>query len=114
MIYLASPYSHDDPRVRDARYEAACEHVVLMLREGRLVYSPIVHSHALARRGLPGDWPFWEAHDRVMLGWSGAVEVLQLPGWETSEGVLAEIAIAARLGLPVAYSERGADSTRVV
>ena len=31
---------------------------------GTLVYSPIVHSHPLASRGLPGDWAFWERAQR--------------------------------------------------
>ena len=101
MIYLASPYSDPDPAVREARFDAACAHTATMIRAGRLVYSPIVHSHPLANHGLGADWDFWAAHDRAMLGLCEALVVLELPGWQQSVGVRAEVAIARELGLPV-------------
>lgn len=101
MIYLASPYSDPDPVVRWSRYEAVCRHAAHMLRDGHLVYSPVVHGHALAQRGLPGDWAYWERHNREMLRRCDALLVLTLPGWETSRGVQAEVALARALGLPV-------------
>ncbi len=101
MIYLASPYSDPDPLIRKARYEAACDRTARMLQDGALVYSPIAHSHALAERGLPGDWMFWADHNRAMLQRCDALVVLALPGWQESEGVRAEIVIARSLGLPV-------------
>jgi hypothetical protein len=103
VIYIASPYSHPDPTVREARYDAVCEHAASMLRDGRLVYSPVAHSHPLAARGLPGDWSFWARHNAAMLARCTALAVLTLPGWEQSEGVAAEVEIARRLGLPVGY-----------
>lgn len=101
MTYLASPYSHPDPAVRAARYEQVCRHAARLLREGRLVYSPIVHSHPLAELGLPGDWGFWAEHNRVMLAACTDLVVLALPGWDSSEGVAAETAYATRLGRPL-------------
>ncbi len=101
MIYLASPYSDPDPLVSKARYEAACDRAALMLSEGLLVYSPVVFGHALAERGLPGDWGYWAEHNRAMLERSSSLVVLALPGWQESEGVRAEVAIARSLGLPV-------------
>jgi nucleoside 2-deoxyribosyltransferase len=103
VIYLASPYSHPDAAVRAARFEAACAHASAMLREGELVYSPIVHSHPLAERGLPGDWAYWAEHDRRMLSACTALLVLALPGWEESRGVAAEVGMARDLGLPVRF-----------
>lgn len=103
MIYLASPYSDPDPLIRKARYEAACDRTTRMLQDGALVYSPIAHSHALAERGLPGDWFFWADHNRAMLKRCDALVVLTLPGWERSEGVRAEIEIARTLPIAVRY-----------
>ncbi len=103
MIYLASPYSHPDPAVRATRYQQACWHAVRLMREGRLVYSPIVHSHPLGELGLPSDWPFWAEHNRDMLGVSSRLVVLALDGWDESVGVAAEIEIARELGLPVEF-----------
>ncbi len=103
MIYLASPYSDPDPIVRKARYEAACDRAARMLAEGQLVYAPVVYGHALAERGLPGDWAFWEQHNHAMLSRSTSLLILTLPGWQESVGVRAEIAIARSLGLPVRH-----------
>lgn len=103
MIYLASPYSHPDPDVREQRFEAACAAAAALLRAGHRVYSPIAHSHPLTRYGLPGDWAFWERHDRWYLERCDEVVVLMLEGWDSSEGVQAEIDYATRLGKPVWY-----------
>ena len=107
MIYVASPYSHPDGAVRAARYVEACRHTANLARAGRLVYSPIVHSHPLAELGLPGDWAFWADHNRAMLGACRELVVLALPGWQESRGVAAEVAIATQLGLPVRFETPG-------
>lgn len=104
MIYLASPYSHPDPAIREARFYAACRATAELVRTGHAVFSPIVHGHPLVRFGLPVDWSFWERHDRSYLERSNALVVLMLDGWQTSVGVVAEIAIARALGLPVAFT----------
>lgn len=101
MIYLASPYSDPDPAVRHERFRQVCLHGARMVREGRLVYSPIVHSHLLAEQGLPSDWPFWAEHSRWMLSACRELVVLALPGWKESTGVSAEVELATQLGLPV-------------
>jgi len=103
MIYLASPYSHSDPAVRDQRFLAACRATAELMRDGHTVFSPVLIGHPLASEGLPGDWEFWEPHDREQLGQASALVVLMLPGWEESVGVQAEITIARAIGLPVAY-----------
>ena len=103
MIYVASPYSHPDAAVRTARYDAARRHAARLVREGRLAYSPIVHSHPLAELGLPGDWTYWAEHNRHMLAACRELVVLALPGWQESQGVAAEVTMAGELGLPVRF-----------
>jgi nucleoside 2-deoxyribosyltransferase len=103
IIYLASPYSHPDPAVREQRFHAACRAAVALLHAGRVVFSPIAHSHPLAQHGLPGNWQFWERYDRAFLERCDEVVVLMLDGWEESVGVQAEIRIAQELGKPVRY-----------
>jgi nucleoside 2-deoxyribosyltransferase len=110
VIYLASPYSHPDEAVRETRFRQACWHAVRLMREGQLVYSPIVHSHPLAEMGLPGDWPFWAEHDRAMLERCDVLSVLKLPGWTESVGVSAEIGMAEALRIPVRYEEPCGDT----
>ncbi len=103
MIYLASPYSHPDTAVREQRFRAACHAAVALLHAGRVVFSPIAHSHPLAQHGLPGNWHFWERYDRAFLERCDEVMVLMLDGWQESVGVQAEIRIARELGKPVRF-----------
>ena len=104
MIYLASPYSHPDPKVRERRYWDACAFTAKRMREGAIIYSPIASSHVLSTvYGLPTHFAFWERFDKAILDRCTALEVLMLEGWQDSVGVTAEIKYAAKLGLPITY-----------
>ncbi len=105
MIYLASPYSHPDPAVRDERFDAACRAAARLTLAGRAVLAPVVQGHALARFGVAGDWSFWAPLARDYIARCDEVVVLQLDGWRESEGVQAEMALAAALGKRVDYLE---------
>jgi hypothetical protein len=103
MIYLASPYSHPDPAVREFRFREACRAAARFMRLGQAVFSPIAHSHCICAYGLPLDWRFWEPFDRHQLECSNEVVVLTLDGWREGVGVQAEIRIADEYGKPVRY-----------
>jgi nucleoside 2-deoxyribosyltransferase len=103
MIYLASPYSHPDPAVREARFEAVCRVAATLIKKGHVVFSPIAHSYPMVRYGLPDDWQFWSAQDRRFLEACDELWVLTLDGWQQSIGIHAEIAIARELGKTVRW-----------
>lgn len=104
--YLASPYTHPDPFVREARYLQAMIELTRRLKAGEHVYSPIVHCHELAKiADLPRDAKFWEAYNHTMLNRSSRLVVLCLPGWKESKGVADEISQAIYWGLPIEYTE---------
>jgi len=103
MIYLCSPYSHPDPSVREARFDAACLATVELMRAGHVVFSPIVHGHPLVRFNLPIEWKYWERIDREHLRRCDEVVVLMLDGWRESRGVQAEIDLAIEMDLPIRY-----------
>ena len=103
MIYLASPYSHPDPAVREHRFDEACRAAAAFTKFGQYVFSPIAHSHPIAKHGAPTDWKFWEAYDRKFIEWCNLFGVLRLDGWQISVGVQAEIQIARELKKPVWY-----------
>lgn len=105
MIYLASPYWHADPAVRNQRFRAACRATAELICEGTTVFSPVVYGHALVGEGLPGDWSFWRRHDAEYLARCDEVIVLRLDEWEASEGVQGEIELAAAMGKAVRYLE---------
>jgi hypothetical protein len=103
MIYLASPYTHSDPSVREARFDAACLATVALVRAGHVVFSPIVHGHPLVRFDLPIEWDYWERFDCEHLRRCDEMVVLMLEGWRESRGVQAEIDLAIEMDLPIRY-----------
>ena len=101
-IYLASPYSDKSETVRHERYLKTAEATAQMLLQGLHIYSPIVHCHELAKRfQLPGDFDFWNKYNFAMLGEASALHILELPGWNKSKGIHAEIQYALRLSIPI-------------
>jgi hypothetical protein len=92
MIYLASPYSDEDPKVQQRRYEAVRKMTAGFLERRFFIYSPIVHCHDLAaHHDLPKDFEFWRDYDFHMLDLAEQLWVLMLDGWNTSKGVTAEV-----------------------
>lgn len=106
MIYLACPYSHPSDEVRVFRFHQANRAASKMMKEGHFVYSPISHSHPIAEDGgLPLHWAYWQSVDEFYIKLCQKVVVLKLEGWEKSEGVKAEMAIAEAYGKPIEYIE---------
>lgn len=106
LVYLATPYSHTDPAVRERRFREVTRVTGELMRAGVHVFSPITHCHPIAEAGnLPKGWEYWQEYDRAMLSACGRVVVLMQDGWRESMGVQCEIAMAERLGLPVEYME---------
>lgn len=92
--YLASPYSHPDPAVREERYRSACEAAALLMQLGEIVFCPIAHSHPVAEHlpaGCAIDHDFWLRQDGPLLGHCDRVFVLMIDGWSESSGVRHEI-----------------------
>jgi len=117
QIYLACPYSHKDPKVKypfhweqikarilQARFNAVNQAAADLMARGHIVFSPISHSHPISVQcGLPGDWEFWRQFDESFIAWCDEVHVLQLPGWDRSSGVQAEMEIARDLGKTIMF-----------
>jgi len=115
LVYLAAPYSHIDPHVRETRFLQINEAASHFMRWGFHVFSPISHGHPIALAGgLPTDWEFWRAYSEEMIGACGVLLVLQLPGWDSSTGVAAEVGIAEHMRLPVVYVPPGLEGLRGV
>jgi hypothetical protein len=101
MIYLASPYSHDDPRIRYARFKAVSAAGSKLMEAGYIFYGPISMTHPLVQYGgVGGTWEFWEVFDRAYLELCSELWVLELSGCRESKGVRAELEIMEELGKP--------------
>ena len=107
-IYLATPYSHEDEKIRLLRFNAVNKKAGELMLAGYGVFSPISHSHPVAltmkANKVSNSWPFWEKQDIPFLEhWADELWVLQLDGWSESIGVSAEIKRAQELGKPVRF-----------
>jgi len=115
MIYLASPYSHEDADVREYRYVQACKAAAALIRQGGVVFCPIAHSHGIAvHGGIGGEWDIWKEMDEHFLklcnlmslvGVCSSLVILTLEGYDRSEGIKAEVKIAQRYHIPIEYME---------
>lgn len=104
MIYLASPYTHPDPKVQATRAHLATIFAAGLTMWGSPAFSPVAYGALLSLYyDLPGDFEYWRAFNDQMIEACDEVIVLELTGWELSRGVAHEIAVAARLGKPVSY-----------
>lgn len=102
VTYLASPYSHPNPAVREQRYKAACAAAARLMARGETVFSPIAHSHPIAMHLDPAlvcDFRFWMAQDLPILAACSLLRVLRLDGWQESRGVGAEMRFAGMHGI---------------
>ena len=107
-LYLASPYSHLDPAVREARFHAACRKAASYASQGLSVFAPIAHSHPIADHMSERDrldFDLWMKMDLPILRHASALHVLMLDGWRDSRGVTREIEYAHHVGIPVVYVE---------
>jgi hypothetical protein len=104
LIYIASPFTTEDPQLKEYRFEVVCAVCAVMMRESGLhVFSPIAHGYPIAKYGLPTDWGYWEDACKVMISRCQRFVVVMLDGWDKSTGVLAEIEYAKKMGLNIEY-----------
>lgn len=103
MIYIASPYWHEDPEIRQSRIAAvAAFHAHLVRHPPRsFYYSPLANAVGASAGEIPE--AYWRNHGLHMLGFAQTLYVYCLPGWEASTGVKLEIALAHKRGIPVHY-----------
>lgn len=106
MIYLACPYSHDDIRVMNLRFEIATNECAKLMKTGHVVYSPITHGHViqdLLPDNLRTDHAFWLKQCMPVLSACSEVMVLNMDGTHESKGVQWEVDTARVLGKRVTY-----------
>ena len=104
IIYLAGPYSHPDPDVREARYQALTDAATKLVMAGHIVFSPITMSHPIDVR-LPEirDTDFWCGFDEPFMAACSEMLIVPLDGWQESVGVMKERAFFEARGLPVSF-----------
>lgn len=101
LIYLGAPYSDPDPTIIAARMAAFEDVVARLLTEGQFPISPLLNHGLVGRHKVGGDWTFWQHYSRRLLTHCDVLMIIELPGWQTSEGVTGEIDLARMLSIPV-------------
>ena len=102
--YLASPYSHPDPAVREERFRLAVAAAAKLMKQGEIVFCPIAHSHCIDLKfDSPESGEFWKRQDWPMLRGADRLVVLMIDGWEESDGIMHEVGVAKNIGIPVGY-----------
>ena len=102
MIYIAGPFSHENPAVVYARATVHVEAAVTMLRMGLSVYSPIASWWQISKDYGLSTCPLdWETHNRDMVLRADVLRVIDLPGVDESVGTSMEKEWARLEGIPV-------------
>ena len=106
LLYLASPYSHQNPIVRHQRYVDVCKAAARYMKAGEVIFCPIAHSCSIEQQfdSMEG-FDFWMRQDLPVLARCAKLVVLMLEGWEQSRGVIAEMEFAATHGIPIEFRD---------
>lgn len=104
LVYLACPYSHDDPVIREMRFKQANMAAGKLMERGYIVFSPLSHCHPISvQYRLPTDWEFWQKFCTTYVRLCNTMFVLMVPGWEESRGITEELKLAKELGIHVEF-----------
>ena len=117
VVYIACPYAHSDPAVRQHRFETASRAASKLMQNGVAVFSPLSHSVPIVEIGQLGErgHDFWMACDLPLLQRCDELLVVGMEGWRESRGVIEEMFKAMLWRKPITLiSERDIDQLPAV
>ncbi len=103
-IYLAIPYRG----MEQSSYDQATKAATIMLNSYSCnVFSPITHSHPIAKNGVKDTWEYWQQIDFQFIDWADEVWVLipeeGIGKVFDSEGVKGELSYAKKNNKVIRY-----------
>lgn len=102
MIYLISPFWHEDERVRENRRMTAIRYTNSLIRKGISIFCPLKYSKENITSNHKQE-QYWLDFDIEIMRGADEVYVLKIDGWKESNGVALEIREAKKLKLPIKY-----------
>ena len=99
LIYLAAPLGHQDPSVRQDRFESVNRYCGYLIRQHELVFSPLSLGASLDDGSISNS--AWYALGLQLLARCDEMRILALDGWDGSVGVGLEIRYARQLRIPI-------------
>lgn len=106
ITYVSVPYTAHLYGLAAAAYDAD-RHAAHLIKMGFVTFSPISHSHPIARVGGldPRSHELWMAQNDAFMEACSAMVAVHIPGWEDSIGMKMEREAFARMGKPVVEME---------
>ena len=104
MLYLACPYFHPNPLIREKRFHTANRVTAKLMQAGIVVFSPLSHSVPISTEfndTVTLSHEFWMSQDLPILRRCDEMLVLGLSGWKNSLGVSQEMFESMRLKIPI-------------
>ena len=101
---ISGPYSSKDEAVKQSRIKAIADACLLVTKMGDIPVSPLLFGLTLIEKSgqqLPDSYEFWDEFCRQYVLASHKIYVLNLPGWDESNGVKDEIKVAKENLIPV-------------
>ena len=106
MLYIACPYSHPDPEIREHRYRMSCMAASKLFQAGIVAFNPLANSvPAVEFGGIDLAHSDWMAIDLPILRRSDELLILGLDNWTKSEGVKSEMFEALANAKPITLIE---------
>jgi hypothetical protein len=104
LLYLASPYTHQDKKIMHERYLLVDKAAARLLKLGVMTYPPIaMNARWNQYEAFDHTWKAWETFDKNLLERCDGLLVLMIDGWERSIGIASEIEYARSLNMPIGY-----------
>src|SRR3990167_3848405 len=104
--YLATPYSKY-PGGLEVAYSEACKAAAFLIRRSIRVFSPIAHTHPIARFGDldPLDHNIWLPADKPFMDNACGFIVCKMSGWVQSYGIGEEVKFFGYARKPLMFME---------
>jgi hypothetical protein len=108
FIYLATPYYHSDPAIREKRFYRINAFAAKLMEIGYAVYSPISQGHVIGehlKKENQHSHDFWLKLDKLALAKCDMLLCYLQEGWQESKGMEEERAFAFLNHIPMMLCE---------
>jgi hypothetical protein len=107
LVYLAGPYSHEDPKVLTKRFKLYSKLAAYLIsKKDVYIFSPITHSHPMITtkafdRENFWKYSFWMPFDKAILDICDELWIVDTEGWKESKGLKEEVIHAELASKPI-------------
>lgn len=101
VVFVSFPYSHQSKDITQWRMRMFRKYAGQLLTQGIHVVSPMSMLDVVTSTGKDVNWNTWQAYCESILLKCDELWILDLPGWDKSDGVQGEIKFAKAHRIPV-------------